>query len=133
MLNFLGWLVVGAVGAWAAFYSLRRAKGSMWAHWMAFGIAGIAGFGMIGTMLDGAIDWAASYFVLGGAAIITVVLGLPAFFDIVKDRKPDTMAILAALILPSIFALGVAQVGQFASDSWDNMKSTRVSVENAAK
>jgi NO-binding membrane sensor protein with MHYT domain len=133
MLYFIGWLAVGATGAWAAFYCLRRAKGSLWAHWMGFGIAAIAGFGMIGTMLDGAVHWAANGVVLGGAGILTLGLGLPMIFDIVKDRKPDTIALIAALILPSILALGISQLSQFVGNSFDHMKSTRVSVESKVK
>ena len=125
--NVVGWLALGAVGAWAAFYCLKRAKGSTWAHWFGFGIALLVGFAMVGTQWDGAIDWAASYFVLGGAAILTVVLGLPALFDIIKDRKPDTIAILAALILPSILAVGISQIGQFVGDALGNAKQTRAS------
>ena len=119
-----GWLALGLTGAWAGFYCLRRAKGSNWIHWLGFSIALFAGFGMMGTLFAGAVHWAANGFVLGGAGVITLALGLPAALDILKDKKPDTIAIIAALVLPSIITMGFAQIGQFAGDAFENMKST---------
>jgi hypothetical protein len=130
MSQLLGWLAVGATGAWAAFYCLKRAKGSTWAHWLGLAIALGAGLLMIGTMVDGALDWFGAW-VTGGALILLLVLGLPAFFDIVKDRKPDTMAILAGLLLPSVIAVAISQgvqainmIGDRAGDVKSNVTST---------
>jgi hypothetical protein len=124
MLANLGFVFLAAMFGWAAFYCLRRAKGSVWAHWFGWVLALLGGFGLVGTIADSMFDWAASYVVMGGAAIITLGLGIPALFDILKDRKPDTVALIAALVLPSVMLVGMSQLGSFASNSWERMQDT---------
>lgn len=132
MAHFLGWLGLGFVGAWSAFYCLRRAKGRKAAHWVGLAIATLAGFGMVGTIWTGALNWASSGIIAGGAGALVLIFGLPAAFDML-DGKPDTMAILAGLILPSVLAVGISQLWQFGSDAIDNVKQTNISVQQQAR
>jgi hypothetical protein len=125
MANLIGWLGVVGVGAWAGFYCLKRAKGSVGAHWLGLIFTTCAGLLAIGTMVGGALLWFSGW-IAGGALILGLVVGLPGGFDIFKDRKPDTMALLAGLILPSILAVLVSQAVQFGgivADKFDGVKS----------
>lgn len=124
MAHLIGWLGVIAVGAWAGFYCLRRAKGSKGVHWLGLAFTTAAGLLAIGTMVGGALLWFSGW-IAGGAVILGLIVGLPAGFDI-KDGRPDTMALIAGLILPSILAVFISQGVQalgLVGHKFDNLKS----------
>lgn len=126
-----GYLFVALAFGWAAFFLLRSAKGAVWMNWLATVVALIGGLGLIGTAADDMIDWAASAFVLGGAGIIFIVLAVFVVRDF-KDKKPDTVSLIAALILPSIIVVGFAQARTFVGDAVDKAPNIRAGIEQSA-
>lgn len=117
------WAGMGGTGAWAAFYSLKRAKGRVWGHWAAWALALAVGLFMVTTMVGGALRWSGS---IGGAAvagIITLIFGVITIWDL-ADKRPDAGAILGALILPSVIALGLAQLIGAVGDIQENARDT---------
>lgn len=131
MANLIGWLGVIAVGAWAGFYCLKRAKGSTAAHWLGLVFTTCAGILAIGTMVGGALLWFSGW-IAGGAVILGLIVGLPAGFDL-KDRKPDTMALIAGLVLPSILAVLVSQGVQLAGVVADKAGAVKSDVTSSAR
>lgn len=131
MLDALGFTLLAVAGGFGGFYSLKRAKGRKWAHWVGFVIALAAGILMITTMIGGALTWTANWIPYVAGALL-VVFGLITLFDM-ADKRPDAGAILGAIILPSVLAIAVAQIGQAAGEIEDNSRDLKTTVEQKAE
>jgi hypothetical protein len=126
-----GYLFVAIAFGWAAFFLLRNAKGAVWMHFVAAGVALLGGLGLIGTAADGMIDWTATAFVSGGAAIIFIVLIVFVIRDF-KDKKPDAVTLVAMLVLPSIIVVGFSQARTFVGDAIDKAPNIRAVTEQSS-
>ncbi|MCW6003833.1 hypothetical protein K1W54_04450 [Micromonospora sp. CPCC 205371] len=127
MLDFLGFTLLAVAGAFGGFYSLKRARGRAWAHWVGFVIALAAGVLMITTLVGAALTWTADWipYIAGGAL---VVFGLITLFDL-ADKRPDKGAVLGALILPSLLTIGITQISQATDEIGDNGRELQTTIE----
>lgn len=131
MFNWLGFALVVAAGAWAAFYSIKRARGRKWGHWLGYAYALVAGVLAISTVFGDMLRWTADWLPFVALALI-VVFGLITVFDL-SDKRPDAGAMIGALILPSLLVVGIGQVKQFSDEVKDNGKTIRTQVESGGK
>jgi heme/copper-type cytochrome/quinol oxidase subunit 4 len=127
MLDFLGFTLLAVAGGFGGFYSIKRAKGRTWAHWIGFIIALAAGVLMVTTVVGAALTWTANWIpYIAGAAV--VVFGLITVFDL-ADKRPDKGAILGALIVPSMLAIGITQIAQATTEIKDNGRDLQSTIE----
>lgn len=127
----LGFLGFAIAVAWGALYFLKRARSRVWMHWTAFVFACVAGLLAMGSWLTDLLAWGTGFVpYLSG---ILLFVGLVIVFIDLIDKRPDRLALICAMIIPSVVAAGVGQLQNAWDQVGENAEQVKTTIEQQAE